>query len=328
MEKNEELERWVRGVVAVTPGMRLPSERELASRFALTRPKVRELLQRLQGEGLVETRLGSGTYGVDLSARPLRKIAILVDAQIKLGNDPFFTQVFEQLQAAAQTAGIRCSVERIGSESRLQTVDEAAILLGWAGERLLKSGRLANVPAVALMAGPDIQPTSSCSVFRLDDRAAGRAACEYLKVRGCGQILFIGKDTAGASRERYLGAKDAESPVCDVRLIPCSLNYPAGLKIGQEIHIEQKSKAGIIATNDWLAVGVRAGLNSRANSKSVPIVSFDGLPLTSDPSIGIVSFTVPIKEIASDAILELQRLHRSNAATGRAVVYSLKDPRP
>jgi len=44
------------------PGSRLPSERDLAVRFAVSRPAVREAIGALQNEGLVTTRHGSGTY--------------------------------------------------------------------------------------------------------------------------------------------------------------------------------------------------------------------------------------------------------------------------
>lgn len=41
---------------------RLPSERELAGQFRVSRPAVREAIGSLQNEGLVVTRHGSGTY--------------------------------------------------------------------------------------------------------------------------------------------------------------------------------------------------------------------------------------------------------------------------
>jgi GntR family transcriptional repressor for pyruvate dehydrogenase complex len=44
------------------PGERLPPERELAAQLEVSRPSVREALQRLETAGLVETRHGGGTY--------------------------------------------------------------------------------------------------------------------------------------------------------------------------------------------------------------------------------------------------------------------------
>jgi DNA-binding FadR family transcriptional regulator len=43
-------------------GARLPSERQLAARFGVSRPTIREALSALESRGLVETRVGSGTF--------------------------------------------------------------------------------------------------------------------------------------------------------------------------------------------------------------------------------------------------------------------------
>ncbi len=44
------------------PGERLPPERELARQLEVSRPSLREALQKLEERGLVETRQGGGTY--------------------------------------------------------------------------------------------------------------------------------------------------------------------------------------------------------------------------------------------------------------------------
>lgn len=48
------------------PGVKLPSERELESRFGCARLTVRRALQDLQADGLIERRHGSGSYVADL----------------------------------------------------------------------------------------------------------------------------------------------------------------------------------------------------------------------------------------------------------------------
>src|SRR5881296_3721688 len=44
------------------PGDRLPSERELSERLKVSRPTLREALQRWAALGIVDMRVGSGTY--------------------------------------------------------------------------------------------------------------------------------------------------------------------------------------------------------------------------------------------------------------------------
>ena len=43
-------------------GQRLPSEREMAQAFAVSRPTVREAIIALELDGLVDVRTGSGVY--------------------------------------------------------------------------------------------------------------------------------------------------------------------------------------------------------------------------------------------------------------------------
>ncbi len=54
---------------AFEPGHRLPSERDLARQFGVSRPSVREALIALEVEGRVEVRTGSGVYVLGPSGR-------------------------------------------------------------------------------------------------------------------------------------------------------------------------------------------------------------------------------------------------------------------
>ena len=47
------------------PGQKLPTERELAEQFEVSRPSVREALQKLEAKGLVSRKQGGGTFVCD-----------------------------------------------------------------------------------------------------------------------------------------------------------------------------------------------------------------------------------------------------------------------
>ena len=55
MKENIETGTW-------TPGQRLPGEMQLCEIFGTSRVTVRNALQKLAGEGLIETRAGDGSY--------------------------------------------------------------------------------------------------------------------------------------------------------------------------------------------------------------------------------------------------------------------------
>lgn len=52
-------------------GRKLPSERELAEAMGVSRPKIREALQQLEGNGLVTVRHGEGTFVSTLTGRAM-----------------------------------------------------------------------------------------------------------------------------------------------------------------------------------------------------------------------------------------------------------------
>ena len=47
---------------SLKPGDRLPPERELALEFGVSRPSLREAIQKLASKGMVQSRQGGGTY--------------------------------------------------------------------------------------------------------------------------------------------------------------------------------------------------------------------------------------------------------------------------
>jgi GntR family transcriptional regulator, hexuronate regulon transcriptional repressor len=64
-------ERLTRAIAAGTyaVGDRLPAERELAAKFEVSRPTIREAIIALELDGLVEVRIGSGVYVIERMAR-------------------------------------------------------------------------------------------------------------------------------------------------------------------------------------------------------------------------------------------------------------------
>lgn len=106
----------IRGLIEtgeLKPGTRLPPERELAERFAISRPTVREALIVLEVEGHIQIRMGSGVY---VSQRPARQI-------IEVSAEDEASGPFEVLQA-------RCLIESgIAEEAaRVATADAIAKL--------------------------------------------------------------------------------------------------------------------------------------------------------------------------------------------------------
>jgi len=108
MEIAEEIRREIEEG-AFRPGDRLPTLRELAERFGVSRATVREALSALRGQGLVEFRHGMGTYvrtaSVEMWMQPL-------DAAILLSYDNV-RDLVELLTAVLAQIAYRAAAHRM-----------------------------------------------------------------------------------------------------------------------------------------------------------------------------------------------------------------------
>lgn len=92
-------------------GGRLPSERQLAARFGVSRPTVREALSALESRGLVVTRMGSGTFVADRDALDAASEARSDDSPAEFMETRLVVEV-----AVARLAAKRAPLARDGLE--------------------------------------------------------------------------------------------------------------------------------------------------------------------------------------------------------------------
>jgi DNA-binding LacI/PurR family transcriptional regulator len=322
---------YLHDLVRKNPGIRLPPERELSESLGVGRSKLRMILRKMQAKELIEARRGSGNYAVDPARRGVRTISLLIDSEIKLGDDPFFSLLFEHLQRAIEGAALGCNVTRIGAEKLTAPVlTDGAITLGSAGREIADIAAFSDVPLVAMMPGGHMRPNKRTSIVLLDDYKAGREAAEILLKLGCDEVVFFGRLAVDAANERHRGAEEeCWRAGIGMSLVETSLNYIGGRSASMTLPLTYRRNTGFIAANDWMGVGLRSGLSLNKtvrDPQSLPIVSFDGLPVSSEPSLRITSFRVPIGEIASDTVAEIFRIANSPGSAGRTLLYPLQNP--
>ncbi|HEX8550003.1 MAG TPA: GntR family transcriptional regulator [Abditibacteriaceae bacterium] len=318
-EKRIEVEK----IVSLHAGRRLPAERVLAEKIGVSRPRLRAILGQLETEGHVQRRHGSGTYAL-ASQGELRSAMLLLDSALKLGDDPFISRLLEQLQGVLQGAGLQCFIQRTGGIATPPQAD-GVIAIGVAAHAALENPALIETPAIALLADVSAQPGKKSSLLELEDDEAGASAARKLVQSGIKTVTFFGRPSLPAVRERLGGIKrELAKASVNLDVVSCGMNYNAGYEQGRSFRVSRQKQHGIIAANDWLAVGLQAGLQSQGpkNEKSVPLVSFDGLPIAQRLENSIASLAVPLETMSIDALAELQRLNQPKA-TGRTIRYAL-----
>ena len=133
--------RWI-------PGDKIPAERELAEQFGVSRMTLRQAVMMLVDEGVLERRVGSGTYVAE------RKV------QEQLNGVTSFT---EMMAAAGKVATSRTISFHIGKASNSE---QEQLQLGEDGQ-VLRMERVRSVTAAAVTvccARPIFRPRSSESV--------------------------------------------------------------------------------------------------------------------------------------------------------------------
>jgi DNA-binding LacI/PurR family transcriptional regulator len=309
-------------------GRKLPPERELSKQFGISRGRVRAVLDGLEARGLVVRHQGSGTYALEDGSTAIGTVALLVDAQLKLANDPFASAVIERVQQVCQTEGLRCTLERVSDGDRPAIVEDGIVAVGLATRSVLERLTRKDVPAVGLFVR--VRPSASrVTILDLDDEAGGGIAVEHLLAARCEPLIFLGSNDVPASARRAKGAAEAAAlSGRSLKVMQSELTYAAGLVDAARLAIPPADggRVGVIAGSDWLALGLHTGLMNRGKNARdrVEIVSFDGLPITADVSLKIRSLAAPIDTMAADAVAELRRLASTTVSCGREILYAVR----
>jgi GntR family transcriptional repressor for pyruvate dehydrogenase complex len=95
------------------PGDRLPGERELAARLAVSRPVLRDALKTLEGRGLIESRHGGGTFVAAIEGTLFASPVIdLIARSQKAGGDYLEFRREVEATAAAMAAARATEADR------------------------------------------------------------------------------------------------------------------------------------------------------------------------------------------------------------------------
>ena len=123
---------------SLLPGEKLPPERELAKQFEVSRPSLREAIQKLEAKGLVTRRQGGGTY---------------VKNQLEEGStDPLFDLISKHPESQFDLLEFRHALEGIaayyaalrGTENDFAKVQQSFDNIADVGEDLMLKARAIN----------------------------------------------------------------------------------------------------------------------------------------------------------------------------------------
>ncbi len=148
-------------------GQRLPSERELSSRFQVSRVVVREALKSLEQSGLVEIRTGAagGAFAVSDLHIPFFYAVYDLKRAGQLANSHFW-----EFGEIIECAGARLAAQNATTESveRLRSFNKGLLEGGKDPDRLLRNNREFHL-AVAEASGNPLIRLTVHSLFKMHD---------------------------------------------------------------------------------------------------------------------------------------------------------------
>lgn len=157
-----------------------------------------------------------------------------------------------------------------------------------------------TVPMVSAVASPTDDATAPQAY--LDDRAAGKAATEYLLGLGHTTVHHVSVPQAVPQMGRTLGWQDAlrEAGIAVPPIIAATWEPASGREVGLELAARDDVTA-VVCGNDEVAIGVIRGLHEGGRSVpgDVSVVGFDDEPLA--------AVTIPALTTVSQDFIDLGR---------------------
>jgi DNA-binding LacI/PurR family transcriptional regulator len=316
----------------VAPSGRLPSEAQLVKRFGVSRPTVARALRDLQDQGLIERRVGSGTFvrsgsaAAASAASGSRQFGLMIPG---LGTTEVFEQICGELAALARGhdygllwgSNARTPLRKDSDVPEVEEWCEQFIRQQVSGvffapfehtpgqeevnRRLAERLRQAGIAVVLL--DRDLGPFPTRSEFDLvgiDNFAAGYFVAEHLLKLGARNITFVARPRSAATiNARIAGAREA---ILD-RGMPVP---PEFLRIGEPDDAEfiqrlaeaEEVDAAICANDQIAAILIRSlerkGLRIPSD---VRVVGFDDVRFATLVSIPLTTVHQPCREIAITA---------------------------
>ncbi len=175
-------------------GEAMPPERELADQFGVSRLTLRKALERLEAQGLVQRRQGSGTYVAPRLEQPLSTLTGFSEDMRARGLEPsarwlkrgLFTASPEEVLALSLSPGEKVArLERVRSaQGEPMAVERAAL-----PAHLLPNPEEVKESLYAYLESKGLRPARALQ--RLRAVAASRQEAELLGIRADEPVLYI-----------------------------------------------------------------------------------------------------------------------------------------
>jgi DNA-binding LacI/PurR family transcriptional regulator len=324
------------------PGCRIPSEREMAAKYGISRASVRESITELLNSGLLFRTVGRGTFVSPNPPEPPRErpaastacnIAFIISENIFHFVQTGYNKILGGVQEVSAAKGWRLQFHTVGDDANnpaLQALRsepdrsvDGCVIVGGVRRHVVDLLQDQHVPTV--LVDPLISDEAPASVT-IDYAEGARLAMKHLYELGHRDIGYVG--FSGSEKYRgYWQCLEELGLRYDPRYVEFlhELNLQPGIFAGfqaiQRMVATRSIPSALLVTNDFVALGVMEGLAIAGVRvpDQISIVGFDDLGQKTSPPLTTVR--VDLAEVGRLAANTLARKIKSPVAEPeRAVV--------
>lgn len=305
------------------PGTRLLPARELQRQFGLSYSAVLAGLRRLQRDGFVVCRPGSGTYVSEAVAGVVGRAAVkrvgIVNALLP-EDERFVRPMLEALEAQLSALDCDYSIESVpGTVASAEVVEHCkADVYIWVRPTIdpLVAPDL-KVPSVFLDHAQEIMwgVQDGCDIVTADALQGGVLAGRHLREIGCRRVAVVAPRRFTYHRllsaRRIMGFEAGwGEPVNEFVRFSDESGAHAGARMVDEILSLRPVPDGVFVTADSMAFGFCHGLIAHGiqPGKDIKVIGFDGQPPLFEGDPALTSVRVPLEALGRMAArLALER---------------------
>ena len=300
------------------PGERIPSERQLAQSYNVSRTVVRKAIASLIEKGVLIAVPGSGTYVSTTPEKPTnsKTLAFLVCSRGKpdytVTTNLFYAQVLRGVELTARRMGYQLIVSTIDELSRdFGSLDEImakadGLILGELRCQRLHDHIMRKRYPTAL-----ISPSLSSpylDTVKIDSYSGSVAAVDYLASLGHKKIAFIGGSKNSLPAQERLegykaGLRKNDLEVTEGLIRISGWDFENARQAGCDL-LEQEEFTAVLAASDYLAFAALQVL--REHNYRVPddisVIGFDDLEVSAQQSPPLTSVRVHKEHLGKLAV--------------------------
>jgi len=294
-------------------GEKIPSERELAFEYGVSRATIGRVISELVAEGVLERKWGKGSFFIGkrhLQVSVLLRLELLVRA-----NNPtswFMSVDILKGVLASCNEGVNVNLcESVADIERFEPRGDHGVIC--LGDAAIVEDLPPGMPVVVTN-----DSRSDCSWVACDVRAGVRQGVTHLIRRGCRRIGFIGGPFDSSSqRARLAGYQEALAeaglPTDESLVVTCSYGDAEGARAAGELLARGGGRPdAVMCADDLRAIGLCREFKSQGIGipDDVCVLGFDDIPDAATFDVPLSTLRYPRVEMGERAVALLTRMVR------------------